>query len=163
MIKKTTSLFFLFFTCLWASAQSMYEVKFYFEKTDDANRKTRSDLKAFYQLNGDGTGIMRVIFGDSTGPKKQMAECELKHGFPKDDRGNYNYNKMFYTGKNVVPLSGDTTGISGVMNIRFWFKKKDKTGFFEPGMMTTRDENGKEVFGVITDMRLLSTKSRQAR
>ena len=158
MRKKTSLFFFLFLPVIWASAQSMYEVKFYFEQTDAAKKKTKTNFSSFYILNGDGTGTMRVIIGDPSAPNKQIADCELKQGFPKDSRGNYNYNRMFYTEKDVSPIAGDTIDISLITRINFWFKKKTNDGVLEPDMMTLKDLNGKEVKGVITEIRSLGAK-----
>lgn len=158
MRKKTALLSFLFFTGLWASAQSMYEVNFYFEKTGVANQKIKPDRQAFYILNGDGTGTMRMNISDTTGLMKLAADCGIKSGYPKDDRGNFDFSRIFYAVKNITPLSADTAGMGIIRDTRFWFKKNTATGFFEPAMMTTRDETGKEIPGVMISYRLLGTK-----
>lgn len=158
MRKKTALLSFLFFAGLWASAQSMYEVNFYFEKTDGANQKTRPGRQAFYILNGDGTGTMRMNISDTSGQMKQTADCIIKSGYPRDDRGNYDFSRLFYAVKNITPLSADTTGTGLITNTRFWFKKNATTGYFEPAMISTLDETGKEIPGVMNNYRLLVTK-----
>ena len=138
-----------FFTGSVVFAQSLYEMSFHFGKDKEA-----TEFKSFFLLNGDGTGEMRVSFEGDTPQDHTVLECEIKQGFAKDNKNNIDYNKMYYTGKDITIVIGDTSE-GNFPPISFWFKLNKQTDEYEPWAVMTKDGEGKTLQGVIDDIRPL--------
>ena len=132
-------------------AQSLYEMDFHFAVDKNSPKE---EYKAFFLLNGDGTGEMRVAYEGETPQDRIVLECEIKQGFAKDKNNNIDYNKMYYTGKDIFVVIGDTS-VGDFPPISFWFKLNKETDIYEPWAVMTKDEEGKTLQGVIDDIRLL--------
>ncbi len=135
-------------------AQSLYEMDFHFKVDKDS---PTDEYKAFFLLNGDGTGLMRVAAEGDTPQDRLVLECEITQGFARDKNDKIDYNKMYYTGKDIAVVIGDTSG-GEFPPISFWFKINQQTNEYEPWAVMTKDGEGKTLQGVISDIRLLEDK-----
>lgn len=149
------ALFILFFSA--ANAQSFYELHFHFgdEKT---NPNEVSRYGAFFFINDDGTGAMRISYKGATPEESFIIECDLTQGFAKDKNKNVDYEKMYYAGKNFTYIPSDTP-TTDFPPTAFWFKYNKQTDEYDPWAVMTKDENGKTLQGVIDGrIRLLEDK-----
>ena len=128
-----------------ASAQSLYEMAFHF---GSGKKEDISSYKAFYMLNDDGTGFMRILFEGEKPEERDILDCELTQGFATDNKKNIDYSKMYYTGNNYITVVGDTT-LESLPPITFWFKLTPSGDEYKPWAVMTKDENGKSLQGVI--------------
>ena len=135
-------------------AQSFYEMVFHFggTKPDEI-----SYIKAFYLLNDDGTGDMRISFTGATAAESFIIECALKQGFGQDNKKNTDYSKMYYWGKEFLYVDREEK-TAAFPSISFWFQYNKEYDVYDPWAVMTKDENGKTLQGVIDDIRLLEDK-----
>lgn len=137
-------------------AQSYFEMQFYF--ADKSNPSDMQRYKAFYLLNDDGTGLMRIATMDSKPEDSFILDCELAQGFARDKNNMVDYSKMYYTGKNFIVLGEDTLSTE-FYPISFWFKYNTQFDRYDPWGVMTKDNDGKTLQGVIDgEIRLLEDK-----
>ena len=153
---KLRYLIFTLFIFIGSSvyAQSYYEMSFHFGSA--ANQE--EEFKAFYLLNGDGTGLMRISKQKSSPQDREIVECNLTQGFAKDKNRNTDYSKMYYTGVKYKVIEGEKTLADGLPPISFWFKMNVQTNEYDPWAVMTKNEEGKNEAGVISGIRLLGEK-----
>jgi hypothetical protein len=153
---KFRHLFIVLFilSCSTVKAQSFYQMFFHFGS--DA-KGTYEEYSAFYLLNDDGTGFMRINYKGSATEKGFILDCDLKQGFPKGKNGAVNYDQTYFTGKNFFVIEGDGKDTTADFPpISFWFIYSAPTDEYKPWKVTTKDINNKPLLGVIDgDIRLL--------
>lgn len=140
-----------------AEAQSFYELHFHFgnEKSTPAEAPRYG---AFFFLNDDGTGVMRISYAGNSPEESFRVECDLTQGFAKDKQGNTDYTKMYYTGKNFIDVATDSAD-NDLPPISFWFQYNAATDEYLPWAVMTKDHEGKNLQGVIDGrVRLLEDK-----
>ena len=93
------------FTGTVVVAQSFYEMKFYFKFPENPKEVLR--LKAFFLLNDDGTGEIRISYKGALPEDNIIVEGDLTQGFGWDKNKQYDYSKMFYAGKKFTVVTGD--------------------------------------------------------
>ncbi|MBK8495724.1 MAG: hypothetical protein IPL50_12425 [Chitinophagaceae bacterium] len=136
----------MLFTGSTVFAQSFYEMSFYFKDID--NPKNIIRYQAFFLLNDDGTGMMRIRYIDPKPENDWLLDCELTQGFAMDKKNQYDYSKMYYAGKNLIAIAGDVKG-EDFPPIYFWFKYNGANDEYEPWAVMSKDEKEKWVEGVI--------------
>ncbi len=144
---KIRNLFIALFIFFGSSvyAQSFYEMKFYFKNSDDPKDILR--FNAFFLLNDDGTGEMRISIKGAVPKDDIILEGDLTQGFAKDKNKEYNYSKMYYTGKKFTIVTGDIE--DQIPPFTFWFKHNEATDEYDPWAVMTKDLEGKDLQGVI--------------
>jgi len=142
------------FCCGSVNAQSFFEMYFHFGDNTDPKQVTQ--YGAFYLLNDDGTGLMRISYHGPTPEESFILDCELTQGFARDKKNDFDYSKMYYTGKNFIQLGQDSA--AAFPPITFWFKYNAQNDQYDPWAVMTKDENDKNLQGVIDNIRLLEDK-----
>jgi Caspase domain len=136
-------------------AQSFFEMYFHFGNETKPEEITK--YGAFYLLNDDGTGMMRISYKGATPAESFIIECDLIQGFAQDDKKNIDYSKMYYTGNNFQYI-GQADTAAAFPPISFWFIYNPTYDVYDPWAVMTKDEQDKNLQGVIDDMRLLEDK-----
>jgi Caspase domain len=126
-------------------AQSFYELHFHF---GDAKDGPVDSYGAFFFLNDDGTGMMRISYKAPKPEDSFLIECELTQGFGVDKKNKVDYNQMYYTGKNFAYVPSDTP-TNDFPPISFWFYYNKETDEYDPWAVMTTDDKGKDLEGVI--------------
>ena len=137
-------------------AQSFYEMVFHFG--DSKNPNEIAYIKAFYILNDDGTGDMRISFTGATAAENFIIECSLKQGFALDKQKNNDYSKMYYTSNEFLYVDNREDNRAGFPPISFWFQYNKEYDLYDPWAVMTKDENAKTMQGVIDEIKLLEDK-----
>ena len=133
------------FTGTVVVAQSFYEMKFYFKFPENPKEVLR--LKAFFLLNDDGTGEIRISYKGALPEDNIIVEGDLTQGFGWDKNKQYDYSKMFYAGKKFTVVTGDIE--DEIPPFTFWFMYNEKTDEYDPWAVMTKDVDGKDLQGVI--------------
>jgi len=136
----------IMFTGCTAFTQSFYEMSFYFKDID--NPKNIIRYQAFFLLNDDGTGLMRIRYIDPKPENDWLLDCELTQGFAMDKKNQYDYSKMYYAGKNLITIAGDVKG-EDFPPIYFWFTYNGANNEYDPWAVMSKEEKGEWVEGVI--------------
>ncbi|MBK7558349.1 MAG: caspase family protein [Chitinophagaceae bacterium] len=135
-------------------AQSFYEMVFHFGGTKPSEI---SYIKAFYLLNDDGTGDMRISYTGATPGESFIIECGLKQGFGLDKEKNYDYSKMYYTGKDFIYVDRENKPAE-FPPITFWFKYNEEYDQYDPWAVMSKDLKGNTLQGLIDELKLLEDK-----
>jgi Caspase domain len=134
------------FTGAAVFAQSFYEMKFYFKFPDG----DVAHFNAFFLLNDDGTGEMRISITGASPEDHIIIEGDLTQGFAKEKNNEYNYEKMYYAGKKFKVITGDVKE-EEIPPFTFWFKYNATADEYDPWAVMTKDDDGKTLQGVIEE------------
>jgi hypothetical protein len=134
-MKVSIVLCFLCCGFFFASAQSVYELKYKFYNDKDTNTHS-----AFVVRYDDGTGFYRVRVYDDESKAYIVAEMEMNEGYAMEN-GAYDYSKLYFKGSSPHIIMGDKT--YDYAPELFWFLKNPSTNLFEPLGVTSPDDDGK--------------------
>lgn len=143
---KFAMLLFLLFSGSASFSQTLYELSYHFD-----NNSTRENCKAFINRNDDGTGIIRVTFTDKATNTRNVFEMNMEEHFGSEDDGSEDTTILVFVGLDPEQITGNGRYVPD----NFVFELSD-AGFYEPSLVLTIDDNGKEELGKLDDARLLN-------
>ncbi|MDX2049109.1 MAG: caspase family protein [Chitinophagaceae bacterium] len=139
--------------CNLSLSQSIYEFDYYF----DIN-KTREHYKALMVRYEDGTGFIRVKFRDSATHSWILVDMDMQEHYMGDE----DETDSRKTDSSILVFEGiDPQVVTGPQDLEydpdlFLFEKNKQDGVYDPLAVLSKDDNGKDVEGVVTEMRLLN-------
>ena len=141
-----------FWGCAGIAQSSIYEFEYYF----DINN-TRENYNAFMVRNGDGTGFMRVRYIDEATKAPIVIDLLMQEHYMGDE----NADDEKSTDSSILVFEGfDPQVVIGPKDEKydpdiFLFYKNDATGYYEPAVVVSTDDDSKDVEGVF-NMHLLN-------
>ena len=126
-------------------SQTIYEFNYFFGEGEEKEHN-----KAFMVRNDDGTGFIRSEYFDKATNTRNIAEMKMEEHYGTDEKGNEDSTLLVFEGVDPKLILGDKNYPPDV----FIFKLSD-SGFYEPYSVVSPNDDGTEVEGEITEVRLL--------
>lgn len=142
---RTLFLLLAVFFCSCIYSQTIYEFDYFFGDGEE-----REHNKAFMVRNDDGTGFIRAEYFDKATNTRNIAEMKMEEHYGTDEQGNADSTLLVFEGVDPKLILGDKNYPPDV----FIFKLSD-SGFYEPYSVVSPNDDGTEVEGEITEVRLL--------